>query len=30
LLAEPITLAKQKAAERGLKATFLVMDAYWR
>lgn len=26
-LAEPITLAKQKAAERGLMATFLVMDA---
>lgn len=26
-LAEPITLAKQKAAERGLTATFLVMDA---
>lgn len=26
-LAEPIHLAKQKAAERGLTATFLVMDA---
>lgn len=26
-LAEPITLAKQKATERGLQATFLVMDA---
>ena len=26
-LAEPINRAKQKAAERGLKATFLVMDA---
>lgn len=26
-LAEPITFAKQKAAERGLTATFLVMDA---
>lgn len=26
-LAEPIRLAKQKAAERGLTATFLVMDA---
>jgi SAM-dependent methyltransferase len=26
-LAEPIRLAKQKAAERGLAATFLVMDA---
>lgn len=26
-LAEPITIAKQKAAERGLTATFLVMDA---
>jgi SAM-dependent methyltransferase len=26
-LAEPITLAKQKAAEQGLTATFLVMDA---
>jgi cyclopropane fatty-acyl-phospholipid synthase-like methyltransferase len=26
-LAEPISLARQKAAERGLKATFLVMDA---
>jgi ubiquinone/menaquinone biosynthesis C-methylase UbiE len=26
-LAEPINLAKRKAAERGLKATFLVMDA---
>ena len=26
-LAEPITRAKQKAAERGLTATFLVMDA---
>jgi len=26
-LAEPITLAKQKASERGLTATFLVMDA---
>lgn len=26
-LAEPIALAKQKAAERGLTATFLVMDA---
>jgi cyclopropane fatty-acyl-phospholipid synthase-like methyltransferase len=26
-LAEPVTLAKQKAAERGLTATFLVMDA---
>ena len=26
-LAEPITLAKQKAAERGQKATFLVLDA---
>lgn len=26
-LAEPITLAKRKAAERGLTATFLVMDA---
>jgi len=26
-LAEPITLAKQKAAQRGLTATFLVMDA---
>jgi SAM-dependent methyltransferase len=26
-LAEPITLAKQKAAERGLTVTFLVMDA---
>ncbi|MBS0260796.1 MAG: class I SAM-dependent methyltransferase [Planctomycetes bacterium] len=26
-LAEPITLAKQKAAERGLTATFLVMNA---
>jgi SAM-dependent methyltransferase len=26
-LAEPITLAKQKAADRGLTATFLVMDA---
>jgi cyclopropane fatty-acyl-phospholipid synthase-like methyltransferase len=26
-LAEPITRAKQKAAERGLPATFLVMDA---
>ena len=26
-LAAPISLAKQKAAERGLKATFLVMDA---
>jgi cyclopropane fatty-acyl-phospholipid synthase-like methyltransferase len=26
-LAEPIHLAKQKAAERGLSATFLVMDA---
>jgi cyclopropane fatty-acyl-phospholipid synthase-like methyltransferase len=26
-LAEPITLAKQKAVERGLTATFLVMDA---
>jgi cyclopropane fatty-acyl-phospholipid synthase-like methyltransferase len=26
-LAEPITLAKQKATERGLTATFLVMDA---
>ncbi len=26
-LAEPINLAKQKAAERGVKATFLVMDA---
>jgi SAM-dependent methyltransferase len=26
-LAEPIERAKQKAAERGLKATFLVMDA---
>ena len=26
-LAEPITIAKKKAAERGLTATFLVMDA---
>jgi len=26
-LADPITLAKQKAAERGLTATFLVLDA---
>jgi cyclopropane fatty-acyl-phospholipid synthase-like methyltransferase len=26
-LAEPITLAKQKAVERGVTATFLVMDA---
>ena len=26
-LAEPINLAKRKAAERGLTATFLVMDA---
>ena len=26
-LAEPINRAKQKAADRGLKATFLVMDA---
>ena len=26
-LAEPISLAKQKATERGLTATFLVMDA---
>jgi cyclopropane fatty-acyl-phospholipid synthase-like methyltransferase len=26
-LAEPIAIAKQKAAERGLAATFLVMDA---
>lgn len=26
-LAEPITIAKRKAAERGVKATFLVMDA---
>ncbi len=26
-LAEPITIAKQKAAERGLTASFLVMDA---
>lgn len=26
-LAEPITIAKRKAAERGLAATFLVMDA---
>jgi cyclopropane fatty-acyl-phospholipid synthase-like methyltransferase len=26
-LAEPITIAKRKAAERGLTATFLVMDA---
>jgi len=26
-LAEPITLAKKKAAERGVAATFLVMDA---
>ena len=26
-LAEPITIAKRKAAERGLMATFLVMDA---
>lgn len=26
-LAEPITIAKQKAVERGLTATFLVMDA---
>lgn len=26
-LAEPITMAKRKAAERGLTATFLVMDA---
>lgn len=26
-LAEPVNLAKQKAAERGLTATFLVMDA---
>ena len=26
-LAEPITIAKQKAADRGLTATFLVMDA---
>lgn len=26
-LAEPITIAKQKAAERGLTVTFLVMDA---
>lgn len=26
-LAEPITLARQKAVERGLTATFLVMDA---
>lgn len=26
-LAEPITLAKRKAAERGVTATFLVMDA---
>ncbi|MBX3401045.1 MAG: class I SAM-dependent methyltransferase [Gemmataceae bacterium] len=26
-LAEPISLAKQKAADRGLTATFLVMDA---
>lgn len=26
-LAEPITIAQQKAAERGLTATFLVMDA---
>lgn len=26
-LAEPITIAKRKAAERGLLATFLVMDA---
>ena len=26
-LAEPIALAKQKATERGLTATFLVMDA---
>lgn len=26
-LAEPITIAKRKAAERGLRATFLVMDA---
>jgi cyclopropane fatty-acyl-phospholipid synthase-like methyltransferase len=26
-LAEPVTLAKQKAIERGLTATFLVMDA---
>lgn len=26
-LTEPITIAKQKAAERGLTATFLVMDA---
>ncbi len=26
-LAEPISLAKQKATERGLSATFLVMDA---
>jgi SAM-dependent methyltransferase len=29
-LAEPITPAKQKAAERGLTATFLVMDALAR
>jgi cyclopropane fatty-acyl-phospholipid synthase-like methyltransferase len=29
-LAEPISLAKQKAAERGLTATFLVMDALAR
>ena len=26
-LAEPVELAKQKAAERGVRATFLVMDA---
>src|SRR6476469_8430759 len=26
-LAEPITLAKQKSADRGLSATFLVMEA---
>ncbi len=26
-LAEPVTIAKRKAAERGLMATFLVMDA---
>ena len=26
-LAEPITIAKQKAADRGLTATFIVMDA---
>ena len=26
-MAEPINLAKQKAVERGLTATFLVMDA---